>query len=322
MVRVACLPEQGMTKLQKPSHVFFRGEIRPWESAVLHISSEAVLRGLNVFEGIKGYWQQDGSFGFVALRRHYSRLCRSARLLHIPFEMDFATFEQVCHALVERLYKPGTNMWVRATLYVTDGHWGEGTEADLVLTAYHTPPSPPVPADVAFSTWQRARDAALPCRIKTSTNYQVARLGKIEGRRIGCSEMILLNDRGRVAEALGSCVLMVRDGSVMTPPPWEGALESITVEIVAELCRSLGTPFERRPVERSELLVADEVGLAGTLSEITLIRSLDGVPASRSPVLEALQARYLAAVTGVEPHAAVDLSCRPFTDGASLAAAE
>lgn len=299
-----------MVQLQVPKYVYARGRIRPWEEAVFHVSSEAVVRGLNVFEGVKGYWQPDDSFGFVAMERHWRRLKRSARLLHIPFEMSLDEFDNCCHGLVQRLYQPDRDMWARPTLYVTEGHWGEGTAADLVITAYHQAKQPPAPMPVGISTWRRAADAALPCRIKTSTNYQVARLSKIEGRDRGYSEMILLNQTGRVAEALGSCVLMVRDGTVITPPAWEGALESITVDNCEALCRSMGIPFQRRPIERSELHVADELGLAGTLVEITVISALDGQSYGDHPVLDALATRYRDAVTGRDPHPAIDLSCR------------
>jgi branched-chain amino acid aminotransferase len=301
-----------MLKLQKPTHLYCEGRIRPWDEAYLHVSTEAVTRGLNVFEGIKGYWQPDGGFALVALRRHWERLRRSARLLHIPFDMGYEAFADVCHSLVRRLYRPGDNMWVRATLYVVEGHWGEGTKADLVLTAYHTPTSPPEPLAVGISTWRRAADAALPCRIKTSTNYQVARLAKIEGRERGCGEMILLNGEGRVAEALGCCVLIVRDGKVATSPAWEGALESITVDIVEQLCATMGVAFERRPIERSELPVADEVALAGTLVELTEVHSIDGLPVPGNALVRSLQARYLDAVAGKAPHPATELSARPY----------
>ena len=109
----------------------------------------------------------------------------------------------------------------------------------------------------------------MPPRIKTGMNYQVARLARIEGRSRGYEDMILLNESGRVAESTGACVVMVRDGSVHTPPPSEGALESITLDVLCDLCASLGIEFERRPIERSELYIADEVGLTGTLAEIT-----------------------------------------------------
>ena len=127
-----------MIQLQKPKWIYFGGKIRPWEEGVLHISSEAVYRGLNVFEGLKGYWQVDGvNFGIVAMPRHFARLQRSARLLYIPCPVTYEQLEQACHDLIRSLYQPDRDMWIRAALYVIEGHWGEGTMADLVLTAYH-----------------------------------------------------------------------------------------------------------------------------------------------------------------------------------------
>src|SRR5687768_10692043 len=112
--------------LQQPEWVYVNGDVRPWDAAVLHVSCEAVTRGLNVFEGLKGYWQSDGRiFGVVAMRRHYERLCRSAQLLHIPVPVTYAEFEHACTALVRRLVEPDRDMWMRATLYVVEGHWGE-----------------------------------------------------------------------------------------------------------------------------------------------------------------------------------------------------
>lgn len=301
----------SITQLQKPEYVYFGGKVCRWEEANFHISSEAVLRGLNVFEGLKGYWQPDGSFGIVAMRRHYDRLCRSAKILYIPFEMSYEEFEKAHHDLIKRLYRPDRNMWVRATLYGDEGFWGEGSTSNLVLTAYHTPTTRPVPLDLGVTAWKRGTDLALPCRVKTSTNYQVARFIKIEGRDRGYSDMILLNQAGRVAETTQTCVLMVRDGKVFTPPAWEGALESLTVDIIENLCQSMGIPFERRPIERTELIIADEVGLAGTLAEITPVRSVEKTVYGESPIINAIAERYLNAVTGRDPHPAVDFSLIP-----------
>lgn len=307
-------------KLQKPAFVFFRGKLRSWDEASFHISTEAVVRGLNVFEGMKAYWQADGSIGIVAVERHWRRLRRSARLLHIPFEMTFEEFDARCHELVAALCKPDSDIWVRATLYVVEGHWGEGTESDLVLTAYHQPKIIPEALDIGVCTWRRSSDLALPSRIKTSANYIVARMGKIEGRSRGYSEMVVLNSADRVAEALGCCVMIVRDGTLITPPASEGALESITVDIVEDLAKSMGIPFVRRPVERSELYIADEMALVGTLVEITPVKSLDGYTFSAErPIVSALIERYFAAVRSEQPHARVDLSCRKVASTAEVA---
>ena len=155
--------------LQQPRWVYFQGALRPWESATLHISCEAVTRGLNVYEGLKGYWQTNRpEFGIVAMRRHYDRLTRSARLLHIPVPLAYDAFQNACSQLVKALYEPDRDMWIRATLYVIEGHWGEGTVADCVLTAYHQPKDPPAPVRIGVSTWQRASDiiAAIPTQAK------------------------------------------------------------------------------------------------------------------------------------------------------------
>jgi branched-chain amino acid aminotransferase len=299
-------------QLQRPEHVFFDGQVRLWEEAVFHVSSEAVVRGLNVFEGLKGHWQASGGFAWRTLRRHYERMRRSARLLHIPMEFSYEEFVDACMGLTQVELRPEKDLYIRATLFVVEGHYGEGQVSDLVLTAYKQEKEPPAPIEVGTSTWRRSPDVSMPARIKTATNYQIARLARIEGRSRGYNDMILLNQFGRVAEGIGACVLLVRDGRVYTPPASEGALESITLDIVEDLAGSLGIPFERRPVERSELYIADELGLTGTLSEVTLIRAIDDVSLpEETPILSALERRYRDAMLGVDPHPAVELTVAP-----------
>jgi branched-chain amino acid aminotransferase len=296
-------------QLQKPKFVYMGGKLRSWDEAMLHVGCEAVTRGLNVFEGIKGYWQPDGRFGIVRLRQHYERLSRSARLLHIPFDQTYEEYMRAVCELMGALLEPDRDMWARTTLYVTEGHWGEDTVADLVVTAYHQNKQIPQSINLGVSTWQRSADVSLPARIKTSTNYQVGRLARIEGRMQGCQDMILINQWGRVAEATGSCVLMVRDGVIYTPPATEGALESITVDIVEALAQSMGIRFDRRPIDRTELLVADELAICGTLAEVTLVKSIGGLEILKeASILGALQNRYFQTVRGTDPHPFVELS--------------
>lgn len=288
------------------------GRLCLWDDAKLHVTCEALIRGLNVYEGVKGYWQTDGTFGIVMLRRHYERLRRSARLLHIPCDWTYQEYERATFELVSQLLQPDRDMWARTTLFAVEGHWGEGTVADLVITAYHQDKQPPQAINLGVSTWQRSVDVSLPARIKTGTNYQVSRLARIEGRAHGCQEMVLLNQWGRVAETTGACILMVRDGIVYTPPATEGALESITLDAVEALAESMGTRFVRRPIDRTELLIADELAVCGTLAELPLVKSIEGQAVSEdAPILRALQTRLLNAFRGIDPHPAIELSLLP-----------
>lgn len=303
-----------MTKqaLQRPEVAYARGAVRPWDECVLHVASEAVLRSTSCYEGLKGYWQPDGGFALVALRRHYDRLCRSARLLRIPVPVDFEAFAGAHAELLAALLTPERDMWVRANLFAVEGHWGVDNECDLVLTAYHQDKVDPAPITLGVSTWQRAPDLALPYRVKTSSNYQVGRLARMEGRDRGHADMVLLNSAGRVAETTGACLLMVLDGELVTPPATEGALNSITLDLVAALAADEGWAVQRRPVDRTELLVADEVAICGTLAEVTLVTHVEGlaVPVTDGR-LPRLAARYLAAVRGTDPHPSVPLTPCP-----------
>jgi branched-chain amino acid aminotransferase len=297
-----------MIKLQEPKYVYMGGGLRLWKEATLHVGCEAATRGLNVYEGLKGYWQPEGGpFGIIQLRQHYERLRRSARLLYLPFDSTFDHYKNAIAELADALLEPDRDMWFRTTLYAIQGHWGEDTVADLVITAYHHGQQLPDPIDVGISIWRRGSDVSLPARIKTGTNYQASRLARIEGRARGCQDMILLNDAGRVAEAAASALVMVREGKLYTTPPEEGALESITIDIIEALAHSLAIPFARRPIERTELLLADELALCGTIGEITPVKTIDGFSLSKeAPVIRAIQTRYLRAIRGVEPHPSVE----------------
>jgi branched-chain amino acid aminotransferase len=107
-----------------------------------------------------------------------------------------------------------------------------------------------------------------------------------------------MNQRGTVAEAPGSCVVMVRDGRLVTPPGTSGVLEGITLDSVAVLAeRELGIALERREIDRTELYVADEAFLCGTRAEIQPVVSIDrvqigeGAPGALTRTLQELYER-------------------------------
>lgn len=277
------------------------GGLTPYEDVRIHIGAEALTRALSVFEGLKGYWDASGEvFSVRSPRRHYDRLRRSASLFHIPVEFPYDEFVAGLGTLAGELLVPERDLWFRTTLYVTEGHWGEGTRADLVVTAFTQQKHDPEPMRLGVSTWRRGSDVVLPARVKSSANYVIARLARIEVRRLGYDDAILLNPAGRVAEATGACVLIAQDGRVACPPTSEGSLDSITVAAVEQVCAELGVPFERRPVERTELLVADECALAGTISELTLVDEVDGHRFALDGVLARVRAHYLRVMRGVE----------------------
>ena len=200
--------------------------------------------------------------------------------------------------LAAELLVPDRDLWFRATLHVTMGHWGEGTAADLIVTAFTQQKHNPDPMRLGVSTWRRAADVALPTRVKSSANYVGGRLARIEVRRLGYDDAVMLNDAGRVAESTGACVLIADNGRIISPPTHEGCLDSITVAALEQVSREGGVPFERRPIERTELLAAEECGIAGTITELTLVEEVDGFNFARAGLLSGLRQRYLQIMRG------------------------
>jgi branched-chain amino acid aminotransferase len=267
---------------------------------------------VSIFEGLKGYWHDEDTFGIIELEKHFRRMQNSARLLHIDFDWTLRQFEEAMFELFNALLTPEKDMWVRTTLFATEGNWGLDTKADLVMTAFNQDKAVPSPISMGVSTWQRAADLALPARVKTGSNYVIGRLARIEGRAKGWQEMVLLNRWGRVAEATGSCILMVKDGKLYTTPSYEGALESITVNVVEIIARHLGIDFIRRPIERTELLIADELAICGTLAELVPVESFEGQPIEpNGPVLEAIRNAFFDIVRGKASHPDINITAVP-----------
>ena len=302
----------SLSQLQHPEFAVVNGELVPYDDVKVHISAEALTRALSVFEGMKGYWDLGSQeFGIRCPREHYQRLRRSAAVLHIPVDFSYDEFRDSCLDLARALLTVERDMWFRTTMYVVEGHWGEGTRADLVVTAFHQAKDPIPPMSLTVSSWRRSGDTQLPYRVKASANYVVARQARIEAAGRGFDDAILLNDAGRVAEATGSCVVALRDGVVFTPPAYEGALESITLDIVERICHRDGMAFERRPVDRTELLTSEEAAIVGTISELTPVSRMDTAELRVDGVLSSIRDRYLDAMRRVKPLADVEFEFVP-----------
>jgi branched-chain amino acid aminotransferase len=152
--------------------------------------------------------------------------------------------------------------------------------------------------DLVTSSWRRPPADVLDPRVK-SLNYLNNVLAKAEARRRGADEALLLNVRGDVAEAAVANVFAVRDGTLLTPPGSDGALEGINRMTVLELAGPLGIPAWEATLGRFDLHAAAEVFLTGSGAGLVPVRSLDGEAIGAGvpgPVFAKIEAAFLDAV--------------------------
>ena len=148
--------------------------------------------------------------------------------------------------------------------------------------------------DLVTSSWRRPPPDVLDPRVK-SLNYLNNALAKLEARRRGADEALLLNRDGQVTEASVANLFAVRDDVLLTPPGADGALEGITRGTVLELAGTLGLTARERTLGRFDLFAASEVFLCGSGAGFVPVRSLDARTigaGSPGPVYERVRGAY------------------------------
>lgn len=260
--------------------IWFKGEILNVNDAKINILAPTSQFGLNVFEGIPCYWNDEEKQLYAfRLDDHYERLIRSAKLIQIdnPYSK-----EEMKKALVDvvKANEYDENLSVRQTLFVDGfGSWGSADPVDMFVA--------PIPRgrtsteynkkglNVCVTSWRRISDETLSPRIKCGANYINSRVGQREALRNGYDTCLFLNEAGKVSEGPGSCFFMVRNGELITPQLTDSVLESITRDTVIKISESKGYKVVERTIDRTELYTCDEAFLCGSAMEMTPVLSVD-----------------------------------------------
>lgn len=283
--------------------IWFKGELVHVNDAKINVLSPTSQFGLNVFEGIPCYWndEEEQLYAF-RLDDHYNRLIRSARLLQIdcPYskdEMKKAFIDTVC----ANEYKE--DLSVRQTLFVEGfGSWGSDGPTQMFIA--------PIPRrktsaeynkkglNVCITSWRRISENDLSPHIKCGANYINSRYGQREALRNGYDTCIFLNEDGKISEGPGSCLFMICDNTIVTPAKTDGVLESITRDTIIRIAQNKGYDIEERTIDRTELYMANEAFLCGSSMELTPIISIDGYKNSESKITTELYKEYIDVVHG------------------------
>lgn len=286
--------------------IWFNGEILDVNEAKINILSPTSQFGLNVFEGIPCYWNdEDKQLYAFRLKEHYNRLIKSSHLLQIdcPFSIEELT-QSFIDVIKANDYRE--NLSVRQTLFVDGfGSWSSDgpvgmfiapisrgkTSAEYNKSGLHC----------SVSSWRRISEETMSPRIKCGANYINSRVGQREALRNGYDTCLFLNEQGKVSEGPGSCLFIVKDGQLITPVLTDNILESITRQTIIELAKELGIEVVERTIDRTELYTCDEAFLCGSAMELTPILSIDRYPIGEKveeSLVNRLHRYYLDVVTG------------------------
>lgn len=254
--------------------IWFNGELVPWRDANIHVLSHGLHYGSCVFEGERSYGGE-----IFKMTEHHERLRRSAEVLgfEIPYgvaEIDAASMQVLAaNRIVDGYVRPvawrGSEMMGvsaqrnRINLAIAAWEW----------PAYFSPEARLKGIRMKISDWKRPAPDTAPTNSKAAGLYMICTMSKHAAEAEGYSDALMLDYRGRIAEATGANIFLVQDGKLHTPEP-DCFLDGITRRTVIALARERGYAVIQRAIVPEELADTSEVFLTGTAVEVTPVSEI------------------------------------------------
>ena len=262
--------------------IWMDGGLVAWEDAQVHVLTHAMHYGTSVFEGVRAYDTQRGPAIF-RIHDHLDRLEASAKLYYMDLPFPKEQLREATHELITR--NGFRSCYIRPLVFRGHGPMGldpEDNPVQVVIAvwewgAYLGDEGKRDGIRAKVSSWRRISPGSLIPHAKAGGQYLNSVLAKIESKRGGYDEAILLDDKGNVCEGSGENVFVVKDGVITTPPQTASILDGISRKSVIEIATDLGHTVIERDVARSELVLADEVFLVGTAAELVPMREIDDI---------------------------------------------
>jgi branched-chain amino acid aminotransferase len=241
--------------------IWMDGNLVEWRSAKVHLLTHALHYGSAVFEGERAY----GGRIFKS-EAHSQRLLDSGAAMDIPIPYTVAEIEKAKADTMR-----ANNM---KDAYIRVLSW-RGSGLDMGVASVRNP------VHMAVATWEwgayygdakfkgaKPSPETIPCHAKASGLYMICTMSKHAAEAKGCSDSLMMDYRGYVAEATGANVFFVKDGAVHTPTP-DCFLNGITRQTVVGMMKDKGIEVIERHIMPDELESFEQCWLTGTAAEVT-----------------------------------------------------
>ncbi len=264
----------GLPFDQRDGFIWFDGDFVPWKQANVHVLTHGLHYGSSVFEGERAYGGQ-----IFKLEEHTDRLIESGRIL--GFEIPW-TAEQINEACREILLRHNlVDAYIRPVAWRGSEMMGVSAQQNTIHLAiaawewpsYFAPEERLKGIRLDMADYRRPDPATAPSRAKAAGLYMICTISKHAAEAKGYADALMLDWRGRVAEATGANVFFVKDGKIHTPIP-DCFLDGITRRTVIDLARARGLDVIERVIMPEEMTDFEQCFLTGTAAEVTPVSEI------------------------------------------------
>ncbi len=262
---------------QLEGEIWYDGEFVPWADAKLHVLSHALHYASAVFEGLRAY---EGRI--FKLEEHTDRLFESARILDMKIPFTPEEINEACKAALER--NKLKDAYIRPIAWRGSEQMGvtaRGARIHVAIAtwqwpSYFDPELKEKGIRLNISQWRRPDPRTAPAKAKAAGLYMICTLSKHAAERKGYTDALMLDWRGRVAEATGANIFFVdAEGKIHTPTP-DCFLDGITRRTVIELAKARQIPVIERAIMPEEMGDFEQCFLTGTAAEVTPVGEISG----------------------------------------------
>ncbi|HEX3314854.1 MAG TPA: branched-chain-amino-acid transaminase [Gemmataceae bacterium] len=255
--------------------IYINGKFYPKPDAKINVYDHGLLYGDGVFEGLRIYAGK-----IFKLKEHVDRLFESARAIKLEIPLTHADMMEAIQKTVDLNQKD--DGYIRPVVTRGAGYLGldprkcSDPQVIIIVDDITMYPDEMYEHGMEIVTVATIRNHpnALNPRIK-SLNYLNNILAKLEGQLAGCSEALMLNQKGEIAECSGDNVFLVRRGQLETPSMESGILDGITRTTVIDLAKAAKIDVREMPLTRHDLYISDECFLTGSAAEIIPVTKCD-----------------------------------------------
>ncbi len=255
--------------------IWMDGDLVEWRSAKVHLLTHALHYGSSVFEGERAY----GGHIFKS-EAHSQRLLDSGAAMDIPIPYTVAEIEKA-KADTMLANNMSNDAYIRVLCW-------RGSGLDMGVASARNPVHMAVAAwewgayygdaklkgaKLDISKWKRPSPETIPCHAKASGLYMICTMSKHAAEAKGCSDSLMMDYRGYVAEATGANVFFVRNGAVHTPTP-DCFLNGLTRQTVIGIMKDKGVEVIERHIMPDELDSFEQCWLTGTAAEVTPVAEI------------------------------------------------